>query len=115
ADGSSRRVALAPPGTGELAGPVSSMVLESGSTGGRMADGWPRYDLYVITDPSLARGRSHLEIARAALEGGADAVQIRDKSSPAYNLGLVTAEIQPLVRKFGAALFVNDRVDLALL
>ena len=80
-----------------------------------MADGWPRYDLYVITDPSLARGRSHLEIARAALEGGADAVQIRDKSSPAYNLGLVTAEIQPLVRKFGAALFVNDRVDLALL
>jgi len=80
-----------------------------------MADGWPRYVLYVITDPSLSRGRSHMEIARAALEGGADAVQIRDKSSPAYNLGLVTAEIQPLARKFGAALLVNDRVDVALL
>jgi len=80
-----------------------------------MADGWPRYDLYVITDPSLSRGRSHMEVARAALEGGADAIQIRDKCSPAYNLGLVAAEIQPLARKFGAALFVNDRIDVALL
>jgi len=80
-----------------------------------MADGWPRYDLYVITDPVLSRGRSPIEVARGALEGGADAIQIRDKSSTAYNLGLMTAEIQPLARKFGAALFVNDRVDVALL
>jgi len=80
-----------------------------------MTDGWPRFDLYVITDPSLSRGRSHMEVARAALEGGADAIQIRDKSSPAYNLSRVTAEIQPLARKFGAALLVNDRVDVALI
>lgn len=80
-----------------------------------MVDVWPRYDLYVITDPALSRGRSHIEVARAALEGGADAIQIRDKSSTAYNLGRVAAEIQPLARKFGAALFVNDRVDVALL
>ena len=79
-----------------------------------MTDGWPRFDLYVITDPALSRGRSHLDVARAALEGGADAIQIRDKSSTAYNLSRVTAEIQPLVRKFGAALLVNDRVDVAL-
>ncbi len=79
-----------------------------------MADGWPRYDLYVITDPVLSLGRSPIEVARGALEGGADAIQIRDKSSTAYNLGLMTAEIQPLARKFGAACFVNDRVDVAL-
>src|SRR5258706_13488354 len=80
-----------------------------------MIAGWPRYDRYVISDPAMARGRSHLEVVRAALEGGADAVQIRDKSSTAYNLSLVSAEIQPLARKFGAAFFVNDRVDVALL
>jgi thiamine-phosphate pyrophosphorylase len=91
------------------------MVLESGSSGGLMIAGWPRYDLYVISDPVLARGRSHLEVVRAALEGGADAIQIRDKSSTAYNLSLISAEIQPLARKFGAAFFVNDRVDVALL
>ncbi len=77
-------------------------------------DGWPRYDLYVITDPALSRGRSHAEIARASLEGGADVLQIRDKSSTAYNLSRITSEIQPLARKFGAALLVNDRVDVAL-
>src|SRR5258706_2676745 len=79
-----------------------------------MLDGWPRYDLYVITDVSRSHGRSHVEIARAALEGGADVIQIRDKSSTAYNLSLVAAEIQPLARKYGAALLINDRVDVAL-
>jgi thiamine-phosphate pyrophosphorylase len=77
-------------------------------------DGWPRFDLYVITDPTVSRGRSHVEVARAALDGGADAVQIRDKSSTAYNLSCVAVEIQPIARKFGAALVVNDRVDVAL-
>jgi thiamine-phosphate pyrophosphorylase len=80
-----------------------------------MAAGWPRFDLYVITDPTLSRGRTHVEIARAALEGGADAVQIRDKSSSALNLCRSSSEIQPLARKFGAAFLVNDRVDVALL
>ncbi len=79
-----------------------------------MSAGWPRYDLYVITDPTLSRGRPHTEIARAALEGGADVVQLRDKSTSAYNLCLSAAEIQPIARKFGAAFLVNDRVDVAL-
>jgi thiamine-phosphate pyrophosphorylase len=79
-----------------------------------MSIGWPRYDLYVITDTTLPPGRSHLEIARAALEGGADAVQLRDKSSPAINLCRAASEIQQLARKFGAAFLVNDRVDVAM-
>lgn len=79
-----------------------------------MSAGWPRFDLYVITDAGLAPGRSHADIARAALAGGADAVQIRDKSATAQNLCLWVAEIQPIARKFGAVLLVNDRVDVAL-
>ncbi len=79
-----------------------------------MVAGWPRFDLYVITDTVLSHGRSALEIARAALEGGADAVQLRDKSSPAFNLCRLVSEIQPQARKFGALLVVNDRVDVAL-
>ena len=80
-----------------------------------MVAGWPRYDLYVVTDTELSRGRSHVEIARAALEGGADAVQIRDKSSSAMNLSRSASDIQPIARKFGAVFIVNDRVDVALL
>lgn len=79
-----------------------------------MTPAWPRFDLVVITDTSLA-SRTHADIARAALEGGADAVQIRDKSATAQNLGLAVAECQPLARKYGAALLVNDRVDVAFL
>ena len=80
-----------------------------------MLAGWPRYDLYVITDPGLSRGRSHTEMIRAALEGGADAVQLRDKSTSAYNLCRAAIEIQPLARKFGALFLINDRVDVAML
>jgi len=79
-----------------------------------MVAGWPRFDLYVITDTVQSRGRSPLEIARAALEGGADAVQLRDKSSPAMNLCRLASEIQPMARKFGSLFVVNDRVDVAL-
>ena len=80
-----------------------------------MPGGWPRFDLYVITDAALAPGRSHVEVARAALAGGADTVQLRDKSATAQNLCAVASEIQPQARKFGAAFLVNDRVDVALL
>ena len=79
-----------------------------------MSVGWPRFDLYVITDAGLTPGRSHADIARAALAGGADAVQLRDKSATAQNLCLLVTEIQPIARKFGAVLLVNDRVDVAL-
>jgi thiamine-phosphate pyrophosphorylase len=79
-----------------------------------MPAGWPRFDLYVITDAGLSPGRSHLDIARAALAGGADAVQLRDTSATAQNLSLMATEIQPLARKFGAVFIVNNRVDVAL-
>src|SRR6185295_7542482 len=93
----------------------SAMLEWPPSPGDPMTSGWPRYDLYVLTDVTLAPSRSHADIVRAALAGGADAVQIRDKGSTAGNLGLVVSECQPMARKFGAALFVNDRVDVAML
>jgi len=80
-----------------------------------MIAGWPRFDLYVITDSTLSPGRPHIEIARAALAGGADAVQLRDKGATAQNLCAAASEIQPLARKFGAVFIVNDRVDVALI
>jgi len=44
------------------------------------------YELYVITDPTLAGGLSHEEIARLAIEGGADAMQLRDKKCDKQHL-----------------------------
>jgi len=79
-----------------------------------MPAGWPRFDLYVVTDAGESAERSHVEVARAALAGGADALQLRDKSATAQNLCWLVSEIQPIARKFGAVLLVNDRVDVAL-
>jgi thiamine-phosphate pyrophosphorylase len=39
-----------------------------------------KFDLYVITDEEIAGGLSHAEIARQAIAGGADVIQLRDKT-----------------------------------
>ena len=38
-----------------------------------------RLRLYVLTDSRVANGRSLVHVVRAALEGGATAIQLRDK------------------------------------
>lgn len=70
--------------------------------------------LYVITDETLQPGRSHVELARAALAGGARLIQLRDKRRDAGELLPIAREVQALCRAAGALFIVNDRVDLAL-
>lgn len=70
--------------------------------------------LCVITDPGLAPGRDHADIARAALEGGADMIQLRDKTGNLRDLLPQARAIVALCRSHGAIFIVNDRVDLAL-
>jgi len=70
--------------------------------------------LMVVTDERLSRGRSHLEIARAAIAGGADAIQLRDKQAQGRRLLELARELRQLCRSEGVALVVNDRVDVAL-
>lgn len=71
-------------------------------------------DLCVITTGTLVTGRAHAEIATAAVEGGATAVQLRAPE-------LDDARLLPLARALagicgdGGVLFlVNDRVDVAV-
>jgi thiamine-phosphate pyrophosphorylase len=71
--------------------------------------------VYVITDARHARGRSHREIAEAAIRGGATAVQLRMKEEPARIVLDVARAIGPLCRAAGVAFIVNDRLDVAML
>ncbi len=75
---------------------------------------WPAVHLCVITDPHLAPGRDHVAIAEAALRGGADVIQLRDKAGNLRDLLPQARAIQALCRQRGATFIVNDRVDLAL-
>jgi thiamine-phosphate diphosphorylase len=68
----------------------------------------------VLTDPALARGRSHAEVARAALAGGADVIQLRDKAARADALRESGRAVLAAVRAAGGILVVNDSLELAL-
>ncbi len=65
----------------------------------------------VITDPVLLKGRDAVAVCRAAVQGGATAVQVRWKDgTPAEVLELTRA----LVAALPVPVLVNDRVDIAL-
>jgi thiamine-phosphate pyrophosphorylase len=69
---------------------------------------------YVLTDAALARGRSHAEVARQAMAGGADVVQLREKAASTRALYGIAREIRGITRDAGVPFIVNDRVDVAL-
>lgn len=70
--------------------------------------------LYVLPDADFGRGRSLLEQARAALAGGATAIQLRDKRANTRTLFEMAVEMRALCEAHGALLLVNDRLDVAL-
>lgn len=72
------------------------------------------FDLYVITDETIAGGRSHTEIARLAVLGGAGIIQLRDKTRSYAGLTAIGREIAEITRKAGAVFIVNDRLDVAM-
>ncbi|MGB6246780.1 MULTISPECIES: thiamine phosphate synthase [Gordonia] len=78
--------------------------------------------LYLCTDARREHG-DLVDFVRAALDGGVDIVQLRDKNSPGERaFGELTAQqelellgqIGELTRAAGALLSVNDRADLAV-
>jgi thiamine-phosphate pyrophosphorylase len=72
------------------------------------------FDLYVITDEVIAGGKSHAGIAQRAVLGGADIIQLRDKTLSGRELDVVGREIAGITRKAGAVFIVNDRLDVAI-
>jgi len=72
--------------------------------------------LYIITGAYPELGRSHLDVARAALEGGADAIQLRAKDLGGRDMLELSLHIREMVDRSGkdCLFMVNDRVDVAL-
>ena len=74
----------------------------------------PHFDLYLITDRRQTRGRDLLAVLEQALAGGVRAVQLREKDLGARELFLLAEKVKRLCDSSQAALFVNDRVDVAV-
>lgn len=72
--------------------------------------------LYVITGVDELHGRGHLEVAAAALEGGADALQLREKHAGGKELLHLARALKGLrdEKSPGCLILVNDRLDVAL-
>lgn len=69
------------------------------------------HGLYFITPESPSK---RLELASAALRGGARLIQYRDKTNDSRKRGTEAKALLELCRQHGALFIVNDDVDLCL-
>jgi thiamine-phosphate pyrophosphorylase len=73
-----------------------------------------RLRLIVVTDADCG-GRDLVDVVRAALRGGAPAIQLRMKDAAARDMVELAHALLAETRPAGALLFVNDRVDVAVI
>ena len=72
-----------------------------------------QWQTYLVTQQTLSEGRSTVDIVEQAIDGGVDAVQLREKEMAArerYELGQTLRE---RTAEADVDLIVNDRIDLA--
>ena len=69
--------------------------------------------LYVIIDPQVTGGRDPLEIAQAAIRGGARMLQLRDKLRDKGESLPLARSLQILCQESGGSLIINDHADVA--
>jgi len=70
--------------------------------------------LYVIIDPAACRGRDPAWVAARAVEGGASAIQWRNKGRPRAEQLDDAPRVRDVCRAAGAIFIVNDDPDFAL-
>ena len=70
--------------------------------------------LHVITDESIQNRFTHVEIAEAAIAGGTDTIQFRDKSLSTRKLIETAEALRAVCASSGVPLIINDRADIAL-
>ena len=71
------------------------------------------WNVSLVTQESLSAGRSTRAVVEAAIAGGVDVVQLREKDRNArerYHLG---RKLRELTREAGVTFVVNDRADIA--
>lgn len=72
------------------------------------------WGVYVVTDRFVNPRWSHIDLARAAVKGGAAVVQLRDKTATTRQLLEWAQTIRELTWRTDTLFIVNDRVDIAL-
>jgi thiamine-phosphate pyrophosphorylase len=71
--------------------------------------------LYVIVTEAHCGGRPWLDVVRAAIAGGADAIQLREKDLDAGDLVFRARQLVSVCRQHDVISIINDRADIALI
>ena len=72
------------------------------------------HGLYIISDTTLSRGRTHAEVAIAAIRGGARIIQLREKALSFEEACPIAREVRRIAADAGVTFIVNDSAELAL-
>jgi thiamine-phosphate pyrophosphorylase len=75
----------------------------------------PSFGVYLVTDRRSTGGRDLVESVEEALQGGITCVQVREKDLNGRDLLRLASDMRAVTREYGARLFINDRVDVAVL
>jgi len=70
--------------------------------------------LYVLLDRDFTAGRPLVEVAAAAVRGGATLLQLRDKGNDTRRFYMDAQAVMAWARVAGIPVIINDRVDIAL-
>ena len=74
----------------------------------------PDFTFYLVSDRNQTQGRDLLWVLEQALDGGVKAIQLREKDLDGKQLFLLAEKLRDVCSRYRAALFVNDRIDVAL-
>jgi len=74
---------------------------------------FPDQPVYLITQADFSAGRSTPEVVTAALEGGTNVVQLREKHASARTQYQIGQRVRELTATADVPLIVNNRIDIA--
>ena len=78
----------------------------------KMSEVLHRIRLYVLINSSIAT-KSVKETARLVIDGGADAIQLREKTISDSEFISLAGEVRDITTRSGTLLIINDRVHVA--
>lgn len=72
------------------------------------------FELYLVTDRKLSKGRKLEDIVTSAVNGGATIIQLREKECSTREFIEFGKKIRAILKSKNIPLIINDRIDIAL-
>jgi thiamine-phosphate pyrophosphorylase len=72
------------------------------------------YRLYLVTDEAACRGKDLVSVTEAAVKGGVDLVQLREKNLPEKDFFKKALRLKEMLDRYNVPLIVNDSLRVAI-